>query len=97
MTKKEILVTLKNIKSDYSDLGIDIIGIFGSVAKGNATEKSDLDILYDTQKGIENLYEKKQILRKKIETTFGVKVDLASRKYLKPYIKDEIMKDLIYV
>lgn len=97
MNKNEILVTLKNIKSDYSSLGIDIIGIFGSVAKGNATEQSDIDILYDTKKGIENLYEKKQILREKLENTLGIKVDLASRKYLKPYIKNEVMKDLIYV
>lgn len=97
MTKNEILKTLKIIKTDFKNTGIDIIGIFGSVAKDTATKNSDIDILYDTIKGIENLHDKKLLLKEKLENVFGTKVDLASRKYLKSYVKDEIMKELIYV
>lgn len=93
----EILEILRNVKEEYKDSGIDIIGVFGSVAKQTNTTNSDIDILYDTQKGVQNLHDKKQTLKNKLQNLFHTKVDLASKKYIKPYVKNEIMKDLIYV
>jgi len=92
-----IINYLKEHKKQYSDMGIDIIGIFGSYAKSENSEESDIDILYDTQKGVSDLYDKKQVLKEELEKVFDTKIDLASRKYLKPYVKDEILQDLIYV
>ena len=86
-----ILDYLKEHKKEYTEIGIDIIGVFGSYAKSTNTKDSDIDILYDTKKGIEGLHDKK------LEATFNTKVDLASKKYLKPYVKNEIMKDLKYL
>jgi len=97
LQQSEVLKTLKNIKHEYQEIGIDIIGLFGSVARNENNPNSDIDILYDTKKGINNLYDKKQNLKQKLKDIFHTDIDLASIKYLKPYAKDEIMKDIVYV
>lgn len=97
LEKNEILSKLKQLKPTYEKEGLILIGLFGSYAKSNNTKYSDIDILYDTKQGITNLYDKKQFIKKSLEKIFNTKIDLASKKYLKPYVKEEIMKDLIYV
>jgi predicted nucleotidyltransferase len=97
ITKEKAIEILKSKQEKYQLQGIELVGIFGSVAKGNQNESSDIDVLYDTVKGIENLHDKKQQLRAELENLFHAKVDLASKRYIKPFVKDEIMRDLIYV
>lgn len=97
LDKNQIIAKLKQLKPSYEKDGVIIIGFFGSYAKENNTQDSDIDILYDTKNGITDLYEKKLHIKQNLEETFKTKIDLASRKYLKPYVKDEIMKDLIRV
>jgi len=71
------------------------IGIFGSVARGENTENSDIDILYrlkDTV-GLFNLVRIKDNLEEKLNR----KVDLVSEKYIHPKLKPYIMNDLIII
>ena len=71
------------------------IGIFGSVARGENTENSDIDILYrlkDTV-GLFNLVRIKDRLEEKLNR----KVDLVSEKYIHPKLKPYIMNDLIII
>ena len=96
-SKQYILSTLENIKQKYVDIGIQIVGVFGSVARGEASESSDIDVLYKTKKGVKNLYDKKLLLREELQKLFNTKVDLANERYLKPYAKETVMKDLVYV
>lgn len=44
LTKDTILSILKNNKSSLEELGVQEIGIFGSYAKNEAGEKSDVDV-----------------------------------------------------
>jgi len=68
------------------------IGVFGSVARGEATESSDIDILYSLQNtvGLFKLIALQQDLESKLKT----KVDLVSEKYVNPKLKSSIMNDL---
>ena len=43
----EILNKLKTIKTELKNDGVNIIGVFGSYARGDFTENSDVDILYE--------------------------------------------------
>ena len=65
------------------------IGIFGSFARGEATEKSDIDILYSFENiiGLFKLIELQQNLEKKLNK----KVDLVSEKYVNPKLKNHIL------
>lgn len=68
------------------------IGIFGSFARGEATEKSDIDILYSFENiiGLFKLIELQQNLEKKLNK----KVDLVSEKYVNPKLKTHILSDV---
>ena len=68
------------------------IGIFGSVARGENTESSDIDILYQLKDavGLFNLIRIKDNLEEKLNK----KVDLVSEKHIHPKMKPQIMNDL---
>ncbi len=71
------------------------IGVFGSFARGEQKAKSDLDILVelDGRIGFFKFLEMEEYL----ENLLGVKVDLVSRKALKPRIGRFILKELITI
>ena len=68
------------------------IGIFGSMARGENTENSDIDILYQLKDaiGLFNLVRIKESLEEKLNK----RVDLVSEKYMHPKLKPYIMNDL---
>ena len=71
------------------------ISIFGSVARGENTENSDIDILYRLENavGLFNLVRMKDDLEEKLNT----KVDLVSEKYIHPKLKPYIVNDLTVI
>lgn len=68
------------------------IGIFGSYAKNQQTKKSDIDILVDFFSPI-SLFEFID-LEEDLSSLLKVKVDLVSRKALKPYIGKRILNEV---
>ena len=71
------------------------IGIFGSMARGENTEYSDIDILYQLKDtvGLFNIVRMKDNLEEKLNK----KVDLVSEKYINPKLKPYIMNDLTII
>ncbi len=69
------------------------IGIFGSYARGDNDQDSDLDILIDFERQIDLL----EIIGLEQELTekLGVKVDLITLRSLNPQIREYVEKDLI--
>lgn len=74
--------------------GIDEIGIFGSVSRGEDTPDSDIDILYTFQPGKATLTNLSG-LHDHLEHLFGRKIDLVSRKWLNPILRPVIEQDAI--
>ncbi|MCL6099890.1 MAG: nucleotidyltransferase family protein [Bacteroidetes bacterium] len=79
------------IKEKYH---IKQIGIFGSVARDEATEFSDVDILVEFEKPIGLDF---VLLGDELEDILGVKVDIVTPNALKPKMYDYIKQDLVYV
>lgn len=75
--------------------GVDELGVFGSVARGDNTEKSDIDILVTLSRpmGYFEFIDLEEYLAKLL----GKKVDLVTKKALKPAIKDDILQQVTYV
>ncbi len=71
------------------------IGIFGSYIKGKQKEKSDIDVLVEFSEPV-GLFAFMD-LEEYLQTLFGVKVDLVSRKALKPHIGEQILREVIYI
>ena len=87
---------LSNFKKMFAQkYGITKLGIFGSVARNENTENSDIDIVVEVQKPtLQLMYELKEALKQ----LFGCEVDLVRfRDSLRPSFKSNIQRDVIYV
>lgn len=93
---EEILEVLKQHKEELeSRFKVDEIGIFGSYVRGEAKKGSDLDILVTFREPV-GLFEFLD-LEEYLEKLTGIKVDLVSKKALKPRIGEYILKEVIYL
>jgi len=95
-TTNEYLRKLKRFKEQYSsEYGIERIGLFGSVARGEHTENSDIDVYYEGKSlGLKSLVGLPMMLEK----VFGVSVDVVRRhNNLRPAFVKRIMQDIVYV
>jgi predicted nucleotidyltransferase len=71
------------------------LGVFGSAARGDATESSDVDLLVEFEKGAETSLFDMVRLQEQLSRLFGRKVDLATPAILEnPYRRQAVLKDL---
>lgn len=92
---ENILETLKRNKPQLEkDYGLINIGVFGSYAREEQTEKSDVDILIELSMPIGLIAILK--LKHTLEDMLGERVDIVSKKALKPYIGERILKEVRY-
>ena len=82
------------IKSVTKRYNPTLLGIFGSYARGEESEKSDLDILIDFDAKI-NLLEL-IVIEQELSELLGIKVDLITLRSvnasLKPYIESDLIR-----
>ena len=98
MNKQNILDYLKSNKERYSNqFGIQFVGLFGSFARDEASEKSDIDILYEIEENKKLSMFKYLKLVGELEDNFHTKIDLVRTATLKPQVKNYVYQDLIYV
>jgi len=96
--KQDILNYLKSNQEYYhNQFGIQVIGLFGSFARDEANENSDIDILYKIEKDKKLSMFKYLKLNKQLEDFFHRKIDFVRDETLKPQIKSYIQKDISYV
>lgn len=79
----------------FQEAGFTYAGIFGSVARGEATAESDVDLLYDHPKDLKFSLFDLAGLKIKLEDSLGLKVDLAHLGNLKPRVESYVKNDLI--
>lgn len=74
---------------------VEKIGVFGSVARGDNTKKSDVDILVKLSRpvGMFDFIRLENYLAEKL----GKKVDLVTPNALKTVIKNDILSEVVYV
>lgn len=103
MTKEEILSTLKTLKPKYAKEGFVIMGLFGSHARGEATEKSDIDILIETRPEFLEKYRgfrafaRLDDIKEELRSVFHSEIDFVDRQGLVQHKNDYILKKAIYV
>lgn len=93
----EIKEIIRDHKAELAEeYGVAEIGVFGSVVRGEAREDSDVDVLVDFSRPIGLI--RFMSLEYHLQDLFGgTKVDLVSRKALKPYIGRAILQEVQYV
>ncbi len=78
-----------------SKYNVKELGIFGSFARGEQKKTSDVDILVEFSKPIG--FFKFLELEERLSKFLGVKVDLVSKRALKPRIGRHILKEVVAV
>ncbi len=71
------------------------IGIFGSFARNEEKEASDIDILVEFDPGFKT-FDNYMELKYFIESVFNRSVDLVTVAALKPQLKEDILREVIY-
>ncbi|OQX16464.1 MAG: hypothetical protein BWK76_11610 [Desulfobulbaceae bacterium A2] len=96
-SKNELLTFLRTHKDEMKcRFGVVSIGLFGSYAREQAREDSDIDI------AVELIPEKKTLtnffgFRRYLEQQLGKTVDLGIESTLKPLARETVAKEIIHV
>lgn len=71
------------------------VGVFGSYARGEQTENSDVDVLIDYTQAptLVHLVE----LRDFLQGLLNIKVDIVTKNGLKPRIRERVLSEVVYV
>ena len=91
------ITLLKNKRKDIlriaSKYGARNVRIFGSMARGEAKEDSDIDFLVDMEPG-RSLFDLGGLLMD-LQNLLAQKVDVVTEKGLRPRIRDRVLKEAL--
>ena len=95
LTAETVLQTLRQQPNLFEQYHIKTLALFGSTARNQATEHSDLDFLVEfvgnpTFKGYMGL-------KFYLEELFNKPVDLVTQRSIKSIIRDQVLSEAIYV
>jgi predicted nucleotidyltransferase len=96
MKRDDVLEVLRQHRSELSErFHVRSLGLFGSVARGEAGDTSDVDLLVDFSKppGFDGYMN----LKFWLEELLGARVDLVMHKALKPETRNAVEKEIIRV
>jgi len=96
MKRDEILKTLRAHRDELRKrFGVKSLAVFGSVARGEAGPDSDVDILVEFEGRA--TFDRYMGLKFFLEDLLGRRVDLVTRKALKPRMRPFVEREAIYV
>jgi len=96
LKKRKIIDVLTSLKEEiFREYKVKRIGIFGSLAREEAQENSDIDILVQFKEDADlfNFLGLTLFLEEKLHH----KVDIVPERALRPELKDSILKDAAYI
>ncbi len=95
MKRETIHTTLAEHKKELSSFRVKSLSIFGSVARGEETEESDLDLLVEFEG--KPTYDQYMELKFFLEKVLDKEVDLVTKEGLRDKIRPEVEREAINV
>jgi uncharacterized protein len=96
MNRDQVIATLRAHQRELRDRGVLHAALFGSVARDQDTQASDIDILIELQPDNPiGLFEYVGITQY-LEDLFPTRVDVANRKTLKAHVRPSAEQNAIY-
>jgi len=95
VNKEETIRRLVEHRQELVRLGVKSLALFGSVARDEAQPTSDVDLLVEFEG--QGTFDRYMELKFYLEQLLGCRVDLVTRKALKPRLRDVVEKEALYV
>ena len=96
MKRDEAISRLKQHEADLKRLGVEHLYIFGSTARGEAKDDSDVDLFFDYEKGKLSLFELMDV-KEYAANILGHKTDIMTRDSLHKTLRQQIEETAIRV
>lgn len=96
LTLEQLLAELKTFKIDHQQrYGIRALGVFGSFARGEESEVSDVDIVLETETpDLFNIVHIKEDLEQRLHRPVDI---VRLREKMNPFLKQRIINEAVYV
>ncbi|HJU06395.1 MAG TPA: nucleotidyltransferase family protein [Nitrospiraceae bacterium] len=92
-TRDDVLKIIEENAQAIRSYGVRRLGLFGSCARGENTESSDLDFVVEFEKKTFDAYMDLKIF---METLFDTDVDLVLESAIKPRLRQTILNEALY-
>jgi predicted nucleotidyltransferase len=96
VNKSEVIKKLASFEDELKKFFVKDLYLFGSYAREEAGEQSDLDILVEFEAGAQiGLFEFAR-LRRQLSELLGREVDLVTPDAIRPEMKDQILREAVH-
>jgi predicted nucleotidyltransferase len=95
MNRDDVISKLKAHEAELKAAGIVRLAVFGSVARGENSARSDVDLLADFDKTRRYTLLTMGRLESRLADLLGTKVDLSSPEWLKDTVSDQALREAI--
>jgi uncharacterized protein len=95
MDKSTVIAKLRQNEPELKAAGIIRLSLFGSVARGDASPKSDIDLMAEFDPARQFSLLDMVGLENRLADILGARVDLTSAKSLKEHIRDRVTREAI--
>jgi predicted nucleotidyltransferase len=96
MKREDAIAILKEHETELRQLGVEHLYLFGSTARGEAGEDSDVDLVFDYEKGTLGLYELMDV-KEQTSRILGRKADIMTRDSLHKVLRSRIEASALQV
>ncbi|WP_372949550.1 nucleotidyltransferase family protein [Mariniphaga sp.] len=97
LASDEILTFLRKNKLTLKEkFSVTEIGLFGSFARNEQNENSDIDFLVVFEPDTPDLYSVEKGLKEYLKDHFNKEVDICAKKWINPIFKPLILNEAIY-
>lgn len=96
MERTEAITKLKEHEAELRQLGVQHLYLFGSTARGDAREDSDVDLFFDCERGKFGLYELMDV-KEAAARILGRKADIMTRGSIHKALRQNIEADAVPV
>jgi predicted nucleotidyltransferase len=93
VTREQVRRCLSKARPELGAMGVRSLDLFGSVARGEASPDSDVDLLveFDRPIGLFHFFR----VQRRLEEILGTRVDLVMRDAVKPQLRDGILAEAV--
>jgi uncharacterized protein len=96
MDRNAAITKLKEHEAELKQLGVEHLYLFGSTARGEAREDSDVDLFFDHPVGSLGLFELMDV-KDAAARILGRKTDIMTRRSLHPVLRERIEASALQV